>query len=224
MNYGVLGTGPVGQTIASKLIALGHKVWLGSRTKNNEKAHVWAEKQGKQATAGTFAEAAAFGKIIFCCVMGFHALEALKAAGTENLAGKILIDVSNPYHYQGGHISLDPDYCGTTSLGEKIQAFLPTARVVKTLNYIGADLMVQPERLPEAVTGFYCGNDIDAKNQVACLLKQFGWQDTFDLGDISMSRYTEMLGAFWIPVYGQLGNMEWGLRLVRPEKKTTREE
>jgi len=75
--------------------------------------------------------------------------------------------------------------------------------------------MVAPQQLPEAVTGFYCGNDAEAKACIAGLLKDFGWKDTMDLGDISMSRYTEMLGAFWPAVYGKLQHMNWGFKLVR---------
>lgn len=83
------------------------------------------------------------------------------------------------------------------------------------MNYLCSHLMVAPQQLSESVTGFYCGNDTEAKAAVAELLKDFGWQDTMDLGDISMSRYTEMLGAFWPAVYGQLGHMNWGFKLVR---------
>lgn len=74
---------------------------------------------------------------------------------------------------------------------------------------------LQPDTLPEVATCFYCGNSPEAKAAVAELLHDFGWSDTFDLGSIEMARYTEMLGAFWVPVYQQLGSMHWGLRLVR---------
>lgn len=77
--------------------------------------------------------------------------------------------------------------------------------------------MVHPGQLPDAITGFYCGNDADAKAEAAALLKDFGWEDTLDLGDISMSRYTEMLGAFWPAALNATGNMEWGFRLVRKQ-------
>ena len=215
MRYGVLGTGTVACTIADKLIELGHEVRMGSRTADNSHAAEWAEKHGASASHGTFADAARFGERVFNTVQGIHSIEALRAAGVDNLAGKILIDQTNPYIYQNGHISLDSRWNGTTSLGEANQALLPDTKVVKTLNYIGYYLMTHPRQLSEPATGFYCGNDADAKKQVASLLTDFGWQDTMDLGNISMSRYTEMLGAFWPAAYGQLGNMNWGFKLIR---------
>lgn len=215
MKYGILGTGDVAHTVGSKLIVLGHEVMLGARSADNEKAIRWADSNGVHAMHGTFADAARFGERVFLCVRGIHSIEAVEAAGEENLAGKILIDQTNPYLYEDGHISLDPRWSGMTCLGEEIQKLLPRTKVVKTLNYLCRHLMTAPQQLPEPVTGFYCGNDTEAKAVVADLLKDFGWQDTMDLGDISMSRYTEMLGAFWPAVYGRLGHMNWGFKLVR---------
>ena len=215
MRYGVLGTGDVARTIATKLIALGHEVMVGARVAANAKAAGWANANGERARCGSFADAARFGERVFLCVQGIHAIEALEAAGKENLAGKILIDQTNPYIYEDGHISLDARWSGTTCLGEEIQKFLPETKVVKTLNYLCNPLMTCPDRLPEPITGFYCGNDADAKTEVAALLKDFGWRDTLDLGDIKMSRYTEMLGAFWPAALNATGNMDWGFKLVR---------
>ena len=215
MKYGVLGTGDVARTIANKLIKSGHEVMMGSRSENNPAAVLWAEQNGERALYGTFADTAKFGERVFCCVQGIHALEALQMAGEDNLAGKILIDQSNPFLYKDGNVSLDPQYSGWNSLGEEIQKLLPRTKVVKTLNYLSYHLMTNPGQLPETVTGFYCGNDSEAKQAVAALLHDFGWTDTMDLGDISRSRYTEMLGAFWPAIYGSLGHMDWGFKLVR---------
>ena len=126
-----------------------------------------------------------------------------------------MIDLANPYIYKDGHIALDSRWSGTTSLGEETQNLLPDTKVVKTLNYLCNHLMVCPDCLPAPITGFYCGNDTGAKAEVAALLKDFGWTDTLDLGDISMSRYTEMLGAFWVAALNATGNMDWGFKLVR---------
>lgn len=215
MKYGVLGTGDVACTIADKLIKLGHEVMIGSRTADNPRAVEWARKSGEQAFHGTFADAASFGERVFNCVKGVYSIKALTSAGKDNLAGKILIDQSNPYLYENRHISLDPRWSGNTSLGEANQALLPDTKIVKTLNYLCSHLMTNPEQLSEAVTGFYCGNDKEAKAEVAKLLTDFGWTDTMDLGDISMSRYTEMLGAFWPAGLNATGTMEWGFKLVR---------
>ena len=215
MKYGVLGTGNVARTIGDKLIELGHSVMLGSRTADNPQAAEWAKQHGEQAAHGTFADAARFGERIFNCVQGIHALEVLDAAGKANLNGKLLIDLTNPYIHKDGHISLDARWSGTTSLGEEVQRLLPQTKVVKTLNYLHNYLMTHPDELPEPITGFYCGNNKEAKAEVGKLLADFGWRDTMDLGDISMSRYTEMLGAFWPAGLNATGNMEWGFKLVR---------
>ena len=124
MKYGVLGTGSVAQTIATKLIELGNEVKMGSRDPKNENAVNWAKKCGGKASVGTFADAAAFGERVFLCVQGVHSLEALTSAGKDNFKGKILVDLSNPYIYQNGHISLDPKYCGNTCLKKYKNFFL----------------------------------------------------------------------------------------------------
>lgn len=92
MKYGILGTGHVACQIANKLIESGHEVMLGSRTASNPRAAEWASANGGRASHGTFADAARFGRRVFCCVYGIHAIEALNAAGKENLRGKLLID------------------------------------------------------------------------------------------------------------------------------------
>ena len=218
MKYGILGSGNVAQTIGSKLIELGHEVKLSSRDPNDKKLVDWAKKNGKKASYGTFSDAAKFGERVFNCLKGVYSIEVLTSVGQENLKGKILVDLTNPYMYNNGHVSLDPKYTCNTSLGEETQKLLPNTKVVKTLNYIGYNLMIEPSKLSEPVTGFYCGNDKDAKNAVKDILQDFGWTDTFDMGDISMSRYTEMFGAFWVPIYGKLGNMNWGFKLVKDLK------
>ena len=127
-------------------------------------------------------DAARFGERVSNCVQGIHSTEVLASVGKSDLAGKILIDWSNPYLYDGRHISLDPRWSGHTSLGEANQALLPETEVVKTLNYLCHHLMTHPGLLPEAPTGFYCGNDKGAKAELAKLLADFGWKDTLDLG------------------------------------------
>ena len=215
MKYGVLGTGNVAHRIATKLIELGHEVMMGTRSAVNEKAVNWARNSGERADHGSYTDAARFGERIFNCVQGIHSIDALEVAGKENLCGKLLIDLANPYVYENGHISLHPQWSGNTSLGEEAQKFLPDTKVVKTLNYLCNHLMVHPQQLSESITGFYCGNDAGAKAEVAVLLKDFGWEDTLDLGDISMSRYTEMLGSFWVAALSATGNMDWGIKLIR---------
>jgi len=103
MKLGVLGTGTVGRTIATKLVDLGHEVTMGSRTADNEDAAEWAASAEQAAEHGTFADAASFGELIVNCTAGAGSLDALRAAGEEKLAGKVLLDVANPLDFsQGG--------------------------------------------------------------------------------------------------------------------------
>src|SRR5215471_7318907 len=127
MKIGVLGTGMVGNAIASKLVALGHDVMMGSRPADNVDATAWVKTAGPRGTVGTFGDAAAFGEVVFTCTQGASSLAALRTAGAPNLEGKIVVDVAN---------MLSPEGPGSESLGERIQKTFPRARIVKTLNTI----------------------------------------------------------------------------------------
>jgi predicted dinucleotide-binding enzyme len=214
MRVGVLGTGVVGKTIASKLVALGDDVTMGARDATNANAAAWVADTGERAHAGTFADAAAFGEIVVNATAGGGTLEALAAAGAESLAGKLLIDISNPLDFSKG-FPPTLSVANTDSLGEQIQAAHPEARVVKTLNTVNADIMVQPSLVPGTHAMFVCGNDADAKAQTAQLLGRFGWPEEaiVDLGDISMARGTEMYLALWIRLYGALGTGHFNIEL-----------
>ena len=102
MKIGVLGTGMVGRAIASRLVALGHEVKMGSRTPDNENAAEWVAANGARASQGTFADAAAFGELVFNCTSGDASLVVLRAAGAENLTGKALVDVANTLDFSQG--------------------------------------------------------------------------------------------------------------------------
>jgi 8-hydroxy-5-deazaflavin:NADPH oxidoreductase len=131
MRIGVLGTGMVGQTLASRLVATGHDVRMGSRDATNEKAAAWLAAQSERASVGTFADAGAHGEVVLNATGGAVSLAALRLAGAQNLEGKVLIDVSNPMKPDSGFPpQLDP--VGSDSLAEQIQREFPAARVVKT--------------------------------------------------------------------------------------------
>jgi 8-hydroxy-5-deazaflavin:NADPH oxidoreductase len=217
MKIGIIGTGMVGSTIGNKLVALGHEVKMGSRTANNEKAAAWAKGAGAKASQGTFADAASFAEqLVFNCTNGMGSIEALKAAGAQNLKGKILIDISNPLDFSKG---MPPTlFAGNTdSLGEQAQAALPDTQVVKTLNTVTASLMVDAGKVGGGDHHlFLCGNDAAAKASVSEFLKtQFGWKNILDLGDISQSRGTESFLALWIRMYGALKTAEFNIKIVR---------
>jgi predicted dinucleotide-binding enzyme len=206
MNIAVLGTGMVGEAIASRLVALGHDVTMGSRDGQNPKALAWAGRTGPRARVGTFADAAAFGATVFNCIHGGAALDALHAAGAERLAHKILVDVAN---------RLPPDARGGESLGEEIQRAFPEARVVKTLNTLNCELMANPGLLSGTHSIFLSGNDAAAKAEVRHLLEPFGWRDVIDLGGIETARATEGILSAWLALYRALGTARFNFAIVR---------
>lgn len=215
MKIGVLGSGSVGTTIATKLVKLGHEVKMGSRSATNEASAKWVAATGKGASQGTFKDAASFGELLFNCTSGSGSLPALESAGTDALGSKILIDIANPLDFSGGmppRLSVVND----DSLGEQIQRAYPALKVVKTLNTITASLMTEPGTLKEATTMFMCGDDAAAKGQVQEILKgSFGWQDVIDLGPIAMARGTEMYLALWVRLYGALQSPSFNVKVVR---------
>jgi predicted dinucleotide-binding enzyme len=213
-NIAILGTGMVGDAIGSKLVSLGHKVMMGSRSVQNEKAETWVIKNGSLASHGTFSDAAAFGEIIFNCTSGMASLEALQLAGRENLQGKILADVANPLDFSKG-MPPSLSVCNTDSLGEMIQRQFTDVKVVKTLNTMNCQLMVNPGLLTEPGNVFVCGNDADAKTEIKQLLESFGWKSIIDLGDISAARGTEQILPIWVRLMGTLGTAMFNFSIVR---------
>jgi predicted dinucleotide-binding enzyme len=215
MKIGLFGTGMVGTVIATKLVALGHQLKMGSRTADNEKAAEWVATAGRGASQGTYADAAAFGELLFNCTAGSASLAALQAAGAGNLAGKTLIDVSNPLDFSKG-TPPTLTVSNTTSLAEQIQQTFPAAKVVKALNTMTATLMVNPALVKGEHDVFMCGNDAGAKAQVADLLKGgFGWKEVVDLGDLTAARGQEMYVMLWVRLYGTLKTPMFNIRVVR---------
>jgi len=217
MEIGVLGTGSVGQRIATKLVELGHEVTMGSRSADGEGLREWVEGAGPGAAGGTFADAAAAGELLFNCTAGEASLEALEAGGADNLSGKALVDVSNPLDFSGG---MPPTLtvCNDDSLGERIQATFPEARVVKSLNTVNNQVMTDPGRLPGAHNVFVCGEDERAKEMVTELLVEFGWphESIVDLGGIAAARGTEMYLPLWLQLMGALGTADFNIQLRVP--------
>ncbi len=216
MRVAVLGTGGVGQTIGSKLVELGHEVTMGSRSAGNEDASAWAQAAGSGAAHGSFADAAAAGEIVFNCTSGVASLEALEAAGAENLSGKVLVDVANPLDFSQG---MPPtlSVCNDDSLGERIQAAHPDAKVVKALNTVNAAVMVDPGSLSEPGTIFIAGDDDGAKQEVKALLGAFGWPEDsiLDLGEIGAARGMEMYLPLWLRMMGALDTAAFNIRVLR---------
>ena len=213
MNIGVLGTGATGQIIGSKLVQLGHDVMLGSRDEANPKAVAWAKDLGHNALYGSFMNTAEFGEIIFNCTQGSASLEALRMAGEANLNDKVLIDTANPIDHSTDLWTLT--VCNTDSLGEQIQREFPRAKVVKTLNTINVNVIVDPNKLIEKTHVFVSGNDIEAKATVVRILKEwFGWREVIDLGDITTSRSVEMYMLLWRSLRKSISAQRFNIKVV----------
>ena len=218
MKIAVLGSGMVGTTLASKLVYLGHPVMLGSRSR--DAGQEWLRSAGGTGQIGTFADAAAFGDMVFDCTNGANSIAALRLAGAKNLDNKILIQVGNPLDASKG---MPPTLtvCNTDSLGEQTQREFPEARVVKALNTVNCEVMIAPSRVAADHDLFICGNDQAAKREVtARLCEWFGWKpgNIIDLGDISNSRGTEMFLALWTRLWRALGTPHFNIHVTREKQ------
>jgi 8-hydroxy-5-deazaflavin:NADPH oxidoreductase len=225
MRFGVLGTGLVGQAIATRLVEVGHEVMMGSRKADNENLVAWVERTGDHASGGTFAEAAAFGEAIFNCTAGVISLDALTTAGEENLAGKLLVDLANAVIVSGRIEAPSLDRPNTDSLAERIQRTFPAARVVKTLNTINCDVMVNPSLVEGDHVIFLSGNDADAKAETLKILNSFGWPSArvIDLGDIASARGPEMYLALFSRLFILYGlDSHFSIAIMHEAKKPKR--
>jgi 8-hydroxy-5-deazaflavin:NADPH oxidoreductase len=195
MRIGVLGSGEVGQAIGRGFASRNHEVMLGTRSPESEKAQTWvAEGEGR--SCGTFADTAGFGELIVLATLGLAAEEALELAGPEQLAGKVVIDATNPLEYpDDGSVRLAFGF--DDSLGERVQRKLPAAKVVKAFNTVGNPYMIDPELPGGPPTMLICGNDADAKATVSGLCEDFGWEAA-DLGPIERSRALEEVAMAWV--------------------------
>jgi 8-hydroxy-5-deazaflavin:NADPH oxidoreductase len=218
MDIAILGTGVVGRTLGSALVRAGHVVRMGSRSASHPAAADWAAQAGAGASHGTFADAAEGADMVLNCTGGMASLEALQSVGAARLGGRVLVDVANPLDFSRG-MPPSLSVCNTDSLGEQIQRAFPEARVVKALNTVNADVMVNPALVSGDHHLFICGNDGAAKEQVAGLLTtSLGWRppQIVDLGDITAARATEMLLPLWIRVMQTIGSPHFGFRVSPP--------
>jgi len=194
-KIGIIGSGIVGRTLASGFIKYDYEVMLG--TGHIEKVIEWQKQAGKKARIGSFSEAAAFGSLLVLAVKGLAAKEALKAAGTPNLDGKTVIDVTNPIAdapAKNGVLkyftSLD------ASLMEVLQEQFPKVNFVKAFNSIGSAFMVNPYFGGLKPTMFICGNNENSKREVVEILDRFGFEAE-DMGTVEAARAIEPLCMLW---------------------------
>lgn len=212
MRMGVLGSGLIAQALSARLAELGHNVVIGTRDAN--KLRGW-QSSNQRVLIGSFAETAAHGDMVFNATNGPGSLNALTLAGEENLADKILVDVSNPLDFSHG-FPPSLTVVGSDSLAEQIQRAFPMARVVKTLNTVNARVMTHPL---EVANGdhhvFLSANDADAKGQVAELLRSFGWIHIFDLGDLTTARGTEAYMLLWVRLFGAMNTGMLNIKIMK---------
>lgn len=191
MRIAIIGTGSVGAALARGLAGKGHAVTLGARDPGSPRVTALAAATG--AHVATPAEAAASAELVILALPWSAAEAAVRAL--RPLAGKIVVDCMNPLGMVDGALGLVLGH--TSSGGELVQSWLPEARVVKTLNQVGAEIMADNASLPHRPVMFMAGDDPAAKAAVARVLTDLGFAP-LDAGGITKSRLLEPLAMVWI--------------------------
>jgi 8-hydroxy-5-deazaflavin:NADPH oxidoreductase len=227
MKISILGTGRVGQTIAVKMTALGHQVFLGSRNSKKTmqrensisgKDVSFAEwlKTNSSITLVDYQEIPADTIIFINCTQGEGSIPSLKAVGKDKLNGKVILDIANPLDFSKG---MPPSLyiCNTDSLAEKIQDKFPESNVVKGLNTMNCNVMMNPSMVPGDHNVFLSGNDSDAKKIIVDLLVSIGWKsdNVIDLGDITTARGSEMILPIWLRLWGVLRTPDFNFHIAK---------
>jgi 8-hydroxy-5-deazaflavin:NADPH oxidoreductase len=209
MQIAILGTGAVGRALGQAFSGAGHQVVIGTRDTEQTKA--------REEWAGIGLPLAAYqnleAEVFINATNGAGALSALQAVG-DALTGKVVIDTSNPLDFSHG---FPPSLfvSNTDSLAEQLQRKLPAARLVKMFNTMANEVMVDPRQLGEDSTVFVAGNDASARQTAVSLAANLGWNDVFDLGDLTAARGLEMYIPLWLRIYGQLGRPAFNIKVVR---------
>ena len=209
LKIGILGSGSAGRTLANGFLDHAHRVMIGSRTP--DKLRDWLRQAGREAQVGTFAQAAQFGELIVLSVNGRAAEDVIRLANLENFAGKIVLDASDPLDFSSGRPGL---FVGTTdSLGERVQRLIPNAYVVKGLNIVQADVMINPTLTGGEPDMFIAGDSDEAKQIVTNLLEEFGWP-VIDMGGIESARWLEALSLAWVVHSHRTGKTHHAFKLI----------
>lgn len=224
MKLAILGTGMVGRTIAAKLASSGHDVAVGTRDpdaslqrepKTGTSLRDWLAINPDIALM-RMEEAAGFGDMLIAAMAGEAAVNTFAGIGAETIGDKIVMDVTNPLDFSHG---MPPSLfiSNTDSLAEAIQRAVPRARIVKTLNTVNANVMVEPEFVAKGDhTMFVCGNDAEARAEIAAFLKtEFGWIDVMDLGDLTAARGMEASLHLWLKLWASIGSPSFSIKVVR---------
>lgn len=209
MKVGILGSGDVGKVLAGAFKSEGHEVMIATRDTKSAKAAELIESGLK---VGTFAEVAKFCELAVLCTLWDGTENAIKLAGPNNLADKVVIDTTNPLDFNAG---MPPKLAigRTDSGGEQVQRWLKQSKVVKAFNIVGNAYMYKPSLNDTQPTMLYCGNDSGAKEIVKTVLLEFGW-DSLDIGDITGSRELEPMCILWVKIGLQTGSWDHAFKLL----------
>lgn len=209
MKVGILGSGDVGRALALAFKSEGHEVMIATRDLESKKA---AELSELGLKVSSFADTAKFAELAVLCTLWTGVESAVQLIGPDNLAQKIVIDVTNPLDMSSG---MPPSLLigRDDSAGEQVQRWLPKAKVVKAFNTVGNTHMYKPNFADANPTMFYCGNDAGAKEVVKTILLSFGWQ-ACDVGDITGSRELEPMCILWVKIGIQSGNWKNAFKLL----------
>lgn len=208
----MLGTGMVGRTLAPAFAALGHDVVVGTRHPGTTAARTGWDLALPLRAYGDVADGA---DLVVNATNGLVSLAALEAVGADALAGRVLLDVANPLDFSAGFPPriVVPD---EGSLAEQIQRAFPATRVVKSLNTVNCQVMVDPGRVGDGgSTMFVAGDDADARVTVIALLEALGWRDVIVFEDLASARGMELWLALWVRLMGRLGTADFNLRVER---------
>jgi len=188
MNIGILGLGNMGGTLGRIWAQKGNKIYFGTRTPEK----ILELEQSVNMRAGNYESAAVFGDVIFIGTP-WSATESILKSLAPMLAGKIIIDCTNALAPDLKSLVIPPN----TSAGELVQSWLPDSKVVKAYNTIGAKVLLNPNYNGTVATGFYCGNDHEAKKVVAELIAQSGFEP-IDCGDLTQARNLEAMTLLFL--------------------------
>jgi predicted dinucleotide-binding enzyme len=195
MKVAILGSGVVGEVLARGFLRYGHEVRRASR--DPQKLAAWKEQAGAGASTGTFEEAAAWGELVVLAVKGVAAEEAVRLAGVDHLAGKTVLDATNPIAEEPPENGVLKFFTGPNeSLMERLQRQAPGARFVKAFSCVGNAWMVDPDFGGQRPTMFICGDSAEAKAEARGVLEQFGWE-VEDMGASTAARAIEPLCMLW---------------------------
>lgn len=211
MHVGILGSGDVGKALARGFLSRGHSVTIGSR--EPAKLSEFVRERPDRLVAKNFEETARDGDVIVLATLFAGTQSALQLAKSENFAGKVVIDATNPLKFEPGKPPA-LSVCGTDSAGESVQRWLPGAKVVKAFNTVGNALFVDPHFAGGPPTMFVAGNDDVAKNKVMQIAESFGWE-AIDAGPIAASRYLEALAMLWIDYAIGTNTWQHAFKLLR---------